>query len=344
MRKLVAALALGACLTVCAAPAEAALRAFRTSDGSEDPAFVRLGARTRVDHVVADGSQGVYLLGRIIVNGGARQIVHLKRDGTVDRAFRPSIRGGLVSGAAVHRDELALIGTFTSIDGHARSRVAVVDGHTGRPLAWKPQLPTSASLYGLGQVAFARRTLVVSSDGGLFAWRAGAARTAWARDFPYALIAPWKGNIWAVVTTPRRGTRLASIDPAGGRTRITGGRMSHPPALQAVGGRLIALSRGAYWRVDHPNDAHLASCGQADGERNAELAATALAGDADTLYVGNAPISFDAGGTLPGMTACPWSGGGTRFRPPAFAYSAHGPVVSGLALVGTHLLVFTRRF
>ena len=43
------------------------------------------------------------------------------------------------------------------------------------------------------------------------------------------------------------------------------------------------------------------------------------------------------------MTACPWSGGSTRFRPPAFAYSAHGPVVSGLALVGTHVLVFTRR-
>lgn len=343
MRRLVAALALGACLTLCAAPAGAAIHAFRTSDGSEDPAFVRLGARTRVDHVVADGAQGVYLVGRIIVNGGARQIVHLRRDGTVDRAFRPSIRGGLVSGAAVYRDELALIGTFTSIDGHARSRVAVVDGHTGRPLAWKPRLPRSASLYGLSQVAFARRTLVVSSDGALFAWRAGASRTAWARAFPYALIAPWKGKIWAVVATPRRGMRLASIDPAGGRTRIRGGRMRHVPTLHAVGGRLIALSRGAYWRVDHPNDARLAACGQAHGRSNAELAATALAGDAETLYVADAPFSFDAGGTLPGVTACPWSGGSTRFRAPAFVYSAHGPVVSGLALVGTHVLVFTRR-
>ncbi len=320
------------------------MRAFRTSDGSEDPAFVRLGARTRVDRVVADGSLGVYLIGRIVVNGGARQIVHLKRNGTVDRAFRPSLRGGSVADAALRADELALIGTFRSIDGHARTRVAVVDAHTGRPLAWKPQLPISASLYGLRQVAFAGRTLVVGTDGGLLAWRRGAAHTAWARDFQFALIAPWRRAIWAVVTTPKRGTRLASIDPASGRTRITGQNADHVSALQAVGGRLIALSRGSYWRVDHPNDARLASCGQARGGTKTELVAVAVAGDARTLYVGGAPISLDEPGRVPAVTACPWSGRSTSFRSPSFGYSAHGPIVSGLALVGAHVLVFTRMF
>jgi hypothetical protein len=344
MRRLAAALALGACLTAFAEPAGAGVRAFRTSDGSEDPAFVRLGARTRVDRVVADGSQGAYLIGRIIVNGGARQIVHLRRDGTVDRAFRPSIRGGSVTEAAVHSGELALIGTFRSIDGHARSRVAVVDAHTGRPLPWKPRLPRSANLYGLGQVAFAGRTLVVGTDGGLLAWRRGAAQTTWARGFQFALIAPWRGAIWAVVTTPKRGARLASIDPASGRTRITGRNENHVSALRAVGGRLIALSRGSYWRVDHPNDARLASCGQASGGANGELVAVAVAGDARTLYVGGAPISLAVPGRVAGVTACPWSGRSTSFRSPSIGYSAHGPIVSGLALVGTHVLIFTRTF
>ena len=344
MGRLVAALALGLCLTAFATPVAAGVRAFRTSDGSEDPAFVRLGSRTRVDSVVADGSLGVYLIGRIIVNGGARQIVHLKRDGTVDRAFRPAIRGGTVGGAAVHAGDLALIGTFRSVDGHARTRVAVVDAHTGRPLTWKPQLPVSAGLYGLRQVAFAGRTLVVGTDGGLFAWRRGVAHTAWARDYQFALIAPWQGALWAAVSTPKRGTRLASIDPATGRTRITGRNADHVSDLRAVGGRLIALGRGSYWRVDHPNDARLASCGQAGGGTNAELVAVAVAGNARTLYVGDAPISLDKPGRVPGVTACPWSGRVTSFRSPSLGYSAHGPVVSALALVGTHVLVFTRTF
>ena len=344
MRRLAAALALGLCLTAFAAPAGAGVRAFRTSDGSEDPAFVRLGARTRVDQVLADGSQGAYLIGRIIVNGGARQIVHLKRNGTVDRAFRPSIRGGTVAGAAVRGGALALIGTFRSIGGHARTRIAVVDAHTGRPLAWKPHLPISANLYGLGQVAFAGRTLVVNTDGGLFAWPSGAARTVWERDFQFALIASWRGAIWAVVTTPKRGRRLASIDPASGRTRITGRYADRVSALQAVGGRLIALGKGSYWRVDHPNDTRLAACGQASGDTNTDLVVVAVAGDARTLYVADTPISLDVPGRVPGVTACPWSGRGTSFRSPSIGYSAHGPVVSALALVGTRVLVFTRTF
>ena len=58
--------------------------------------------------------------------------------------------------------------------------------------------------------------------------------------------------------------------------------MRHVPALHAVGGRLIALSRGAYWRVDHPNDARLAACGQAQRQiRMRSSRQLALAGDAE---------------------------------------------------------------
>jgi hypothetical protein len=339
MRRLVAALVLGACLTAAAAPATAEVRAFHTSDGSEDPGFVRLGSRTRVDRVIPDGSHGVYLIGRIIVNGGARQIVHLKPDGTVDRAFRPAARGGRVADAAVRRNELALIGTFSSIDGHRRTRVAVVDADTGRLRPWHPRLPASATLYGLGRVAYARRTLVVSSDGGLFAWRAGATRSAWERAFPYALMAPWRGSIWAIVST-KRGPRLAAIDPVSGRTRVTGRSMAHVSALQTVGGHLMALRRGAFWRVDHPNDARLASCART---RATGVLAVALAGDSRTLYVGGAPGSLDTPGKVPAVTACPWWGGSTPFRSPFFRYASHGPIVSALALVGTRVVVFTRR-
>jgi hypothetical protein len=340
--RLVAALALGAGLTAFGAPVPAGMRAFRTSDGSADRAFVKLGGRTRVDRVVPDGSQGVYLLGHIVVDGGARQIVHLRANGAIDRVFRPVIRGGLLEGAAVHGRKLALFGRFRSIGGKARTRVAVVDAETGSPQAWKPQLPIDAGLYAINQVAFSGRTLVMSTDGGLFAWRPGAARPAWVRGYQFALIAPWRGAIWAVVTTERRGAELAEIDTATGRTRLTGRSMHHVDALQAVGGRLIALSRGSYWRVDHPTDARLASCGQSSGGTNAGLRAVALAGDAHTLYVAEAPASLDAPGSIPGVTACPWSGGTTRFRSPVFAYTAHGPSLTGVALVGTRVLVFTR--
>ena len=182
MGRLVAALALGLCLTAFAVPVAAGVRAFRTSDGSEDPAFVRLGARTRVDRVVADGSLGAYLIGRIIVNGGARQIVHLRRDGTVDRAFRPSIRGGSVAEAAVHGDELALIGTFRSIDGHARSRVAMVDAHTAARSLGSRDCPD-------------RRTSTASVRSRSRAGRSSSARTA----------ASWPGD-GARPRPPGRGT------------------------------------------------------------------------------------------------------------------------------------------
>jgi hypothetical protein len=281
-------------------------------------------------------------LGTFLVNGGARQIVHMGPSGAVDRRFRPAIRGGLVQGGAVHDGRLALIGTFRSIDGRARARIAVIDARTGRPLSWRPQLPISASLYSLGQVAFAGRTLVVSADGGLFGWRPGAARAAWARDFQFAQIAPWRGALWAVVSTSGHGTRLAAIDPVTGHARIRGGRLTHAPQLQVVGGRLLALSRGAYWRVDHPNDPHLASCGQASGGANAGLRAVALAGDARTLYVADAPVSTDEPGSIAGVAACPWAGRVTPFQSPSVAYGAHGPTLSGIALVGTHVLAFTR--
>jgi hypothetical protein len=339
MRSLVAALTLAVFLTTLAAPAAADMRAFRASDGSEDPGFVRLGARTRVNRVIPDGSRGVYLIGRIIVNGGAQQMVHLKRDGSIAHAFRPSIRGGNVDDAALRGHELALIGTFRSIDGHRRRRVAVVDAHTGQTLPWKPRLPPSAGLYAVRGVVFAGRMLIVSTDGGLFAWRKGAAQIAWTRAFPFAPIAAWRGAIWTVVATPQLGARLASIRPASGRTHLTLRSMAHVSALQTIAGRLLALRHGIYRRVDDPNDPRLASCLQADGGP----VAVAVAGDARTLYLGNAPVVLDPPGRLRAVTACPWAGGSAHFASPSFAYSSHGPIVTAIALVGTRVLVFTRR-
>ena len=147
------------------------------------------------------------------------------------------------------------------------------------------------------------------------------------------------GALWAVVTTARHGVRLASIDLATGRTRVRGENVDHVEALQTIGGRLMALARGTYRRVDHPGDQRFASCARANGSE----VAVALAGDARTLYVARSPATLEAPGSAPGVRACPWSGGSTPFRPSVFAYGRHGPIVSGIALVGTRVLVFTRR-
>jgi hypothetical protein len=72
---------------------------------------------------------------------------------------------------------------------------------------------------------------------------------------------------------------------------------------------------------------------------------TATGGDTRTLYVGVGPTVFNGSGEIAGVVACTTAAGGAGFRAPRFKYSrSHGPFVQYVAAIGTHVLVFTRRF
>ena len=72
---------------------------------------------------------------------------------------------------------------------------------------------------------------------------------------------------------------------------------------------------------------------------------TATGGDTRTLYVGAGPTVVKASGEVAGVVACTTPARGAGFRAPRLKYSgSHGPFVEYVAVIGTHVLVFTRRF
>ena len=176
MRRLVAALALGACLTPFAAPAgagDARLPHVRRQRGSGVRQARRAHAASTAWSQTA--RSGVYL----------RRSHHRQRRCAPDRpprggTGRSIARSGPPSGAAASprrrctRDELALIGTFTSIDGHARTprrgrrrahgppaRLEAAAAQLGEPL--RPRVRSRSRAGRSWSAATAR----------LFAWRTG---------------------------------------------------------------------------------------------------------------------------------------------------------------------------
>jgi hypothetical protein len=338
---------LGVSLVAAVAPASAGVLAYRTSDGSADPAFIKLGAFTTVERVVPDGAHGAYLIGSIAVNGAQRTMVHLHADGSVDPKFLPVIRGGRIVAAAVRGSQIAVAGSFTAIGGRRRAGVAVLAADSGRALAWRPVVPGRVRSHLWGDVAFVGSTLVASTEQRVYAWRAGASDPAWkasiAMDaFPARLVA-WRGSVMALRFDPRSGMeRLAELASEDGRWRDTGIDVGYAHSLQNIGGRLLALMTGGVVVAvgDKLMSGRLASCGQVAGSSGV---VAAFAGDARTLYAGDAPASLSQPGVVPGVTACPFDGGATAFTPPPFAYAVHEPLVNAIALVGRHVLVFTKR-
>jgi hypothetical protein len=135
---------------------------------------------------------------------------------------------------------------------------------------------------------------------------------------------------------------LRRVDARTGNSRDTGIDIDKVGSLQNVGGRLVGIVQGVFVAVgDTSLSRRLVWCGQAS-DSNAGV--VALTGDARTLYVGDAPIDGDHAVDVPGVTACPFSGGLTGFKPPAIPYLPLGPVVKALALVGNHVVVFTQSF
>ena len=291
-----------ASLTAFAAPAEAGLRAFRTSDGSEDPSFVSLGAATTIARSLPDGHRGVYLLGHVVVDGGQRQIVHLRPDGTVDRAFRPQVRGGQVLAGALQGSRLAIAGTFTAVGGQRRTGLALIDARSGRPLTWAPEIPRPVASRTWGDVELTGSTLLVSAQHRVYAWRSGMSAPAWTDlldrgQLPAALVL-WRGRALALANDPVKGvTSLFRINPSTGKLQAYGGDFGRVSTLASVGGHLLAIYPWVIGVLFESATSHrLASCGEGDSSAYV----VAVTGDAHTLYAGDAPISVDGPGSVPG--------------------------------------------
>jgi hypothetical protein len=315
---------------VAAAPAARAdVRAFRIATGSEDAAFAPLGASTIPYLVVPDGHGGAYLFGRIQVHGAIQKLAHVLADGKVDRAFRLSIDDGSVISAAARGGRLALLGTFRSVDGQRRQHVAVVDARTGHVLPWAPSLSEKPIGQGFPHIVFTASRLVAGVDGAVVAWRPGVSAPAWtsrSSGREVAEIATWHGAILAAESG-----ELLGIDPADGRTRVasTDFRSS---GLQTIGGRLYYSSRGSYVRYGEPRSV-LPRCGQESGT----TAPSALAGTARTLFVAAGPVAAGPPTAKTVIVSCtPSDERSAGFHPPALRS------VGVMAVVGTHLLVFTR--
>lgn len=106
------------------------------------------GSGANVTAVAADGSGGWYV-GGVFSHVGAvarTNLVHIRADKSVDPGFNPtlddSVTDLVVSGSTIY-----LIGTFTSVDGQPRSRVAAINAVDGSVTAFNPN--ANASVLGL---------------------------------------------------------------------------------------------------------------------------------------------------------------------------------------------------
>ena len=84
---------------------------------------------------VPDGAGGYYIGGRFTSVGGARRnrLAHVLADGTLDAAFDPNVGSpsSAVFALALGGGALYVGGTFTSVGGQTRNRLAAVDAATG---------------------------------------------------------------------------------------------------------------------------------------------------------------------------------------------------------------------
>ena len=94
-----------------------------------------------ITSAIADGAGGAYVAGDFLsVDGVGRvDVAYVLADGSLDPAFAVATdASAVVYGLALAGDDLYLGGTFTSVNGTARSRIARVDATTGALAAWNP--------------------------------------------------------------------------------------------------------------------------------------------------------------------------------------------------------------
>jgi hypothetical protein len=336
---------------IAASGASADVQAFDATTGKPDPSFGTLAATTKPIAVVPDGAHGAYLLGHIVSSGVARQVVHLLANGHSDPSFSVSLGGGAIHSAALRAGQLALVGSFTSVNGSPRHHIAIVDAGTGRLEPWAPTLPAGLAGRRPGQVAFTPSRLVASVRGAVLAWQNGRRQPLWSTpsiESPNELsglkIATAGASIWATLNVKSRGAILASLAPASGRVSVTDPDARSVDWLQSIGGRLFESYQGTYSLVAPtkllPSCGNVAQTTPAATDTNTYV--SAVAGDDRTLYV--AVAARDAGTPTKNIaiSACSLSAIGMpamlRFHGPAVA--SDGGVIYSMVVVGKDLLAF----
>jgi hypothetical protein len=124
-------------------PTGSALLVGTSAAGAVDPAFPAVAGR--VEAAVSDGSGGWYLGGSFSRVGGvpARNLAHVLSSGEVDRRWSVTPDGN-VSALALHGTTLYAGGSFLSVDGANRARIASFDTATGALSTWNPGVSGSS--------------------------------------------------------------------------------------------------------------------------------------------------------------------------------------------------------
>ena len=247
-----------------------------------DPTFPSVSAWPYADVVVPDGTGGWYVGGGInnVGGSGASGVAHINADGSVDTAWTPSVAGGQGVFAMAKVGNAVLIGgSFTSVDGQPRTRLAALDATTGDLLDWAPVANSTV------------HTMTASGDtvyiGGQFTQLAGQSRSlagqvrlgARTGGVSGTCLDAWNDADCLTGWDPQvGGWGVKSIATDGTDAWLAG-------AISSIGGQ----ARGYLGRVD-------ATTGLVDAWNpalNSEAEGIAL--DGTTLYVGG--LFTDAGGT-----------------------------------------------
>lgn len=120
------------------------LARFKPGSDKPDNQFPQLGGGTGYD-IELDGNGGYYITGETTyVNGVSvtSDVNHLMSDNTLDTAFQV-ITDGAVYTTSKLGSVLYLAGSFTTVNGEARSNVAAVDAVTGATLSWVADAPNA---------------------------------------------------------------------------------------------------------------------------------------------------------------------------------------------------------
>lgn len=152
--------------------------------------------------LVADGSGGVYMGGQFSRVGqlSRQTLAHILADGTVDPSWAPSADGP-VTALALENQTVYIGGSFFSVNGVERWRLAAVDRTTGDLTPWNPKLGSanlvntliaSGGLVYVGGV-FDLVNATVEAGTGL---RGEARRNLAAVDAMTGLAAPWNPNVF----------------------------------------------------------------------------------------------------------------------------------------------------
>ena len=110
--------------------------------GAVDPTYQTVVATPEggVHASVADGAGGLYVAGGVAALGSTsrNKIVRVLANGNVDPTFVPPTINNDVWAIALDDTALYIGGTFTSVGGQTRNRIAALDRTTGALLGWNP--------------------------------------------------------------------------------------------------------------------------------------------------------------------------------------------------------------